>query len=119
MAKARSRRLRKKLHLEEFQELGFFYEAAIKDGSDEHAFIDGLLSQVIEPNGLGFSGWVGGGAVSKLSRGSVSAGERQAVLDWLAGRSEVLSLSATGLVDMWHGMIDTHARQQVKFQQQQ
>lgn len=119
MAKARSRRLRKKLRLGEFQELGFFYETTIKVGIDEHAFIDGLLSHVIEPNGLGFSGWVGGGAVSKLSRGSVLAGERQAVLDWLAGRSEVLSRSATGLVGMWHGVIDTHVRQQVKSQQQQ
>lgn len=118
MAKARSRRLRKKLHLGEFQELGFFYEAVIKDGIDEHAFIDGLLAEAIEPNGLGFGGWAGGGAVSKLRRGSVSAVERQAVLDWLAGRPEVLSLSATGLVDMWHGVIDPHARLQVKSQKQ-
>lgn len=119
MAKARSRRLRKKLHLGEFQELGFFYEATIKDGIDEHAFIDGLLAEAIEPNGLGFGGWAGGGAVSKLSRGSVSEGERQAVLDWLARRPEVLSLSATGLVDMWHGMTDEHQLQPVKSQQQQ
>lgn len=118
MAKARSRRLRKKLHLGEFQELGFFYEATIKDGIDEHAFIDALLSEAIEPNGLGFGGWVGGGAVSRQSRGSVSEEERQAVLDWLARRPEVLSLSATALVDMWHGVTDTHARQQVKSQQQ-
>lgn len=119
MTKTRSRRLRKKLHLGEFQELGFLYEATIKVGVNERAFIDSLLSETIEPNGLAFGGWVGGGAVSKLRRGSVSEGERQAVLDWLARRPEVLSLSATGLVDMWHGMIDTHARQQVKSQQQQ
>lgn len=117
MAKARSRRLRKKLRLGEFQELGFFYEATIKDDVDEHAFIDGLLSEAIEPNGLGFGGWVGGGAVSKLSRGSVSEDERQAVLDWLARCPEVQSLSATGLVDMWHGDTDTHQLQLVKLQQ--
>lgn len=117
MAKARSRRLRKKLHLGEFQELGFLYEATTKDGMDEHAFIDALLSEAIEPNGLGFGGWVGGGAVSKLSRGSVSEGERHAALDWLASRPEVLSLSATGLVDMWHGVIDEHQLQPVKSQQ--
>lgn len=118
MAKARSRRLRKKLHLGEFQELGFFYETTIKDGTDEHAFIDGLLSEAIEPNGLGFGGWVGGGAVSKQSRGSVSEEERHAVLDWLARRPEVLSLSATGLVDMWHGVPEAHTRQQMKSQKQ-
>lgn len=117
MAKSRSRRLRKKLRLGEFQELGFFYEATIKGGVDEHAFIDGLLSEVLEPNGLAFGGWVGGGAVSKLSRGSVSEGERQAVLDWLARRPEVLSLSATGLVDMWRGETDMHQLQLVKPQQ--
>lgn len=114
MAKTRSRRLRKKLHLGEFQELGFFYEATIKGGIDEHAFIDGLLAEAMEPNGLAFGGWIGGGAVSKLSRGSVSEGERQAVLDWLTGRPEVQSLSATGLVDMWHGDTDTHQLQMVK-----
>lgn len=117
MAKARSRRLRKKLRLGEFQELGFFYEATIKGSVDEHAFIDGLLSEVIEPNGLGFGGWVGGGAVSKLHRGSVSEGERKLVLNWLAERPEVMSLSATDLVDMWHGVTDAHQLQLVKPQQ--
>lgn len=117
MAKSRSRRLRKKLHLGEFQELGFFYEATIKDGADEHTFIDGLLSEAIEPIGLAFGGWVGGGAVSKMRRGSISEDERQAVLDWLSRRPEVLSMSATGLVDMWHGDTDTHQLQLVKLQQ--
>ena len=117
MAKTRSRRLRKKLHLGEFQELGFFYEATIKGDIDEHAFIDGLLSEAMEPNGLAFGGWVGGGAVSKLRRGSVSEDERQFVLNWLAGRPEVVSLSATGLVDMWHGDTDAHQLQLVKRQQ--
>lgn len=113
MAKARSRRVRKKLRLGEFQEMGFFYEATIISGIDEHAFIDGLLSEAMEPIGLAFCGWVGGGVVSKLRRGSVSEGERQAVLDWLARRPEVQSLSATGLVDMWHSDTDTHQLQLV------
>lgn len=117
MAKSRSRRLRKKLRLGEFQEMGFFYEATIKVGIDEHAFIDGLLSESMEPIGLAFGGWVGGGAVSKMRRGSISEDERQAVLDWLAGRPEVQSLSATGLVDMWHGDTDKHQLQLVKLQQ--
>ncbi|MFN4264265.1 MAG: 50S ribosome-binding protein YggL [Aquabacterium sp.] len=43
MAKQRSRRLRKKLHVGEFQEFGLAYKTRITPGSNEVLFVDALL----------------------------------------------------------------------------
>ncbi len=58
-AKNRSQRLRKKLRVDEFKELGFDVAWQLKEGitSDElDAFIDKFFMEVIQPNGLGFGG---------------------------------------------------------------
>lgn len=101
-------RLRKKLHLGEFQELGFYlsYQLAsdlIPEVADRHweEFID-----CIEVNKLVCAG--GGSAgemeyfVAHVPKGSVSPEQRKAVEDWLASREEVVSFQAGPLLDAWH-----------------
>jgi uncharacterized protein YggL (DUF469 family) len=102
MSKHRSRRQSKKLHIGEFQELGFLFEATLKAGANEHTFFEAFLTEAIDLNKLGFGGWATGGSVEKHGRGSVTEEQRQMVLNWLVARPEVAALSATGLVDMWY-----------------
>ena len=99
MSKQRSRRLRKKLHVGEFQEFGFAFKNQIKPGTREEVFIDALLDEVIEPRGLEFGGWVSVGFITKAVRGSVSEEDRAAVIAWLSARPEVESGLASKLVD--------------------
>jgi uncharacterized protein YggL (DUF469 family) len=102
MSKRRSPRLRKKLHLGEFKEMGFCFEAKLKNGTNEDALMDAFLLEAIAPAGLSFGGWITGGAIEKLGRGSVTEENRQQTLAWLKARPEIESLSASGLMDMWY-----------------
>ncbi|MGH6648312.1 YggL family protein [Aquabacterium sp.] len=114
MSKTRSRRLRKKLHVGEFQQLGFLFEAELTKNADDEALVDSFLSEVIATRNLSFGGWATGGAIDKLGRQSVTEDDRSAVLAWLAARTEVISLSATGLVDMWYSTPEAQQRTQLK-----
>lgn len=102
MAKQRSRRLRKKLHINEFQEFGFAYKAKVKPGIQEEAFVEALLTELIEPRGLEFGGWTAGGFVSKAGRGSATQDDRTALIQWLGKRPEVESVMMSDLLDAWH-----------------
>ena len=64
--------------------------------------MDALLEEVIEPKGLEFGGWAHGGFITKSERGSVSAQERAALIDWLRARSDVASARVSELVDAWY-----------------
>ena len=104
MAKRRSRRLRKKLRLREFRELGFSWKAVFKQplsADRAEAFVDALLCEVIESQGLSLGGWATGGFVANAGRGSVTEGQRKGVLDWLEGRDDVEEVKASQLVDAW------------------
>ena len=114
MAKTRSRRLRKKLHVGEFQQLGFLFEAELAKDADDEALVDDFLAQAIEPRSLSFGGWATGGAIDKLGRQSVTEEERSEVLAWLAARPEVAALSASGLVDMWFSTPEAQQRTKLK-----
>ena len=82
MAKNRSRRLRKKMHIEEFQEVGFsvawrFPEGTSVEKIDED--VDAFINEVIEPNKLAFDGsgylaWEG--LICKQEIGRATGGER-------------------------------------------
>lgn len=102
MSKKRSRRLRKKLHVGEFKQMGFAFEAALHPGANDDALIDAFLGEAIAPMKLCFGGWITGGAVCHLDWRSVSEEERDSVLSWVKARPEVISVQATELYDMWY-----------------
>lgn len=57
MAKQRSRRLRKKMRIDEFQELGFSVKWTFPENTpieEVDSFVDDFILNVIEPNGLAF-----------------------------------------------------------------
>lgn len=104
MSHHRSRRLRKKLHIDEFQELGFEVAFRLRDGlsADEMgAFWDAFIGDAIEGNGLLYGGSTRGMACLR-KRGSANEQHREAVRSWLAGRSEVSETEVGPLIDVWY-----------------
>ncbi len=102
--KKRSRRLRKKLHVGEFQELGFEFQAELKaplEDEAEFALIDALI-ELVESRQLMFGGWVCSGFIAHSRRGSASEEDRQAVEAWLRARPELINVSVGPLVDAWY-----------------
>jgi uncharacterized protein len=102
------KRLRKKLHQGEFQEMGFevqFRVAADMSDAAFDAFIDAFLEQAIEANGLMFGG--GGrrewnGFVTLEGRGSATDDHRQLVQRWLESQSQIVEHQVGLLVDAWY-----------------
>lgn len=109
MAKySRSRRLRKKLHLDEFQELGFDVETELKGplaGTAEEELLIAFIEGVIEPRGLIYGGGVACGYVCKAGGGSATDEDRSAVQAWLQARSEFTSVTVRELSDAWYGSL--------------
>ena len=105
MATNRSRRLRKKLCVGEFQELGFELNLEFQeDLSDEavDAFLDAFLAQAMDANGLDYVGGEDFGLVCLAERGSVSEEQRSAVQSWLQGRPELTKIEVSPLLDAWY-----------------
>ena len=103
------KRLRMKLHVGEFQELGFEVRFQVEDHLSHDAFdavVDAFISQAIEAYGL----VCGGGGrnpewsvfVTRAGRGSVTEEHRQAIETWLASRPEVNAVQIGPLVDAWY-----------------
>lgn len=105
-AKNRSRRLRKKLRVDEFKELGFDVAWQLDENISSEAldtFIDNFFAQVIQPNGLGFGGegdslWHGLICTQKL--GSCTEEHRSAVEKWLTDNG-AKAVSVSELYDVW------------------
>lgn len=105
MATNRSRRLRKKLCVDEFQELGFELNLEFKEDMDDEAvdaFLDDFLTEAMDANGLDYVGGEDFGLVCKAERGSVTEEQRAAVEAWLKGRSEVTTVEVSPLLDAWY-----------------
>ena len=105
MATNRSRRLRKKLCVDEFQELGFELNLDFKeDLSDEaiDAFLDAFLADAMDANGLDYVGGEDFGLVCSAKRGSVTEEQRATVEAWLKGRSELTKIEVSPLLDAWY-----------------
>ncbi|SHN16957.1 hypothetical protein SAMN05216593_11110 [Pseudomonas asturiensis] len=105
MATNRSRRLRKKLCVDEFQELGFELNLGFKeDLADEaiDAFLDAFLTEAMDANGLDYVGGDDYGLVCLAERGSVTEEHRRIVEAWLKGRDEVESVEVSPLLDAWY-----------------
>ncbi|MDF0532786.1 DUF469 family protein [Shewanella yunxiaonensis] len=104
----RSRRLRKKLRVDEFQELGFdvswrFADSLSEDAIDEH--VERFINEVIEPRELGFHGgghrlWDGVVATQRL--GKCTDDDRQAVERFLKSLN-VEEIEISELYDIWWG----------------
>jgi uncharacterized protein len=104
-----NRRQRKKQRLGEFQELGFSLAFALPERWTEDqqlAFWDRAIEQ-IESLGLMIGGGVGPSwdvvVAASEHRHSVTAAQRQALVDFLAADPDVAELRAGALVDVWHG----------------
>ncbi|TRX75026.1 50S ribosome-binding protein YggL [Pseudomonas mangiferae] len=105
MATNRSRRLRKKLCVDEFQELGFELNLTYPEGAsdaDIEAFLDSLTQEALVANGLGYVGGEDYGFVCLGKRGSVSEEQRQAVETWLKSRKDLAGFTISPLMDVWY-----------------
>ncbi len=105
-AKNRSRRLRKKLRVDEFKELGFDVAWQLKTditSAELDRFIDKFFAEAIQPNGLGFGGegdtlWHGIVCTQKL--GSCTQEHRTDVEKWLTANGATL-VAVSELYDVW------------------
>ncbi|SEK71166.1 hypothetical protein SAMN05216262_102173 [Colwellia chukchiensis] len=105
-AKNRSKRLRKKLRVDEYQELGFdiawqLDENLAGDAIDD--FLNNFFEQVIEPNGLGFGGegdtlWHGLVCTQKI--GKCTEEDRKLVEKWLTDNG-AKAVDVGPLYDVW------------------
>jgi uncharacterized protein YggL (DUF469 family) len=105
MATNRSRRLRKKLCVDEFQELGFELTLEFKEDLDDEAidaFLDAFLDDAMEANGLDYVGSEDIGLVCSIKRGSVTEEQRAVVQSWLKARDEVTKVEVSPLLDAWY-----------------
>jgi uncharacterized protein YggL (DUF469 family) len=102
------KRLRKKLRVGEFQELGFTVELTLPPDLDEAAMwllSDAFLEQAIEANGLLCGGGCGRSwdvFVVHAGRCSATEAHRAAVAAWLAQQPLLLAARIGPLVDAWH-----------------
>lgn len=102
----RSRRLRKKMRVDEFQELGFDLAWQFAEGTTDEAideFMDKFFDEIIEPNGLGFGGegdliWHGLICTQKL--GKCTDANRKDVEAWLTNAG-AKSVTVSELYDVW------------------
>ncbi|RKS87220.1 hypothetical protein DES39_0439 [Orbus hercynius] len=102
----RSRRLKKKLHIEEFKELGFTLSWSFSEGTDAATLdnvVDQFIREAVVPNGLAYEGsgylnWQGLVCTQKL--GNCTEEHRKIVTDWLNNHG-LKDVKASQLVDIW------------------
>ncbi|GAB2856303.1 YggL 50S ribosome-binding family protein [Hymenobacter ruber] len=102
------KRLRKKLRLREFQEMGFSVKFDLAElGSDEayFTFWDKLV-EVVEANHLLMGGGLNDFFVGTDSRRSATEADRKAIETWLHQQPEVSAVNVSLLVDAWHGSFE-------------
>ena len=104
------RRLRKKLRLAEFKQMGFTVRYQLNPCLAEparEALLDRFILQAVEANDLYCGG--GGGPegwdffVCANGRRSSTDADRQRVREWLASEPEVTNILVGQLWDAWHG----------------
>ncbi|AWH89331.1 YggL family protein [Limnobaculum parvum] len=105
MAHQRSRRLRKKMRIDEFQEIGFLINWAFPEGTAIEkidATIDNFINEVFEAHDLSFEG--GGylkwdGLVCQQKIGKCTEEHRGIVTNWLEDKG-MLDVKASELMDI-------------------
>lgn len=106
MAKQRSRRLRKKMRIDEFQELGFSVKWTFPENTpieEVDRFVDELILKVIEPNGLAFdaSGYLSWeGLICLQQIGKCTEEHRQLVENFLK-ENKCKDVQTSELFDVW------------------
>jgi len=103
VAKHRTRRLRKKHRVDEFQQFGFEVSFRLRDEVREEQLVDfwdAFILDAIERNGLSFGGGTNG-FVCPWGRGSANESRRELVRHRLTARPEVISVQVGPLVDAW------------------
>lgn len=112
MAKVnRSRRLRKKLHIEEFKELGFTVSWSFDEGTSEETIdnvVDQFIIEAIQANGLAYEGsgylsWQGIICTQKL--GNCTEENRDVVTKWLENHG-LKNVKTSELIDIWWDELD-------------
>lgn len=104
----RSRRLRKKLRIDEFREVGFEVSWHFPLDSTEAAIdqlVDRLIAEVIEPRGLAFAGaghlgWEG--LVCTRHIGCCTQDDIEACCGWLKAQG-MEAIHHSPLFDVWYG----------------
>ncbi len=102
------KRLRKKLRLREFQEMGFSvkFELADLGGDDAYFAFSDRLIDVVKANNLMMGGVITDFFVQTNSRRSATETNREAIEAWLWQQPEVFAIDVSPLVDAWHGNFD-------------
>jgi uncharacterized protein YggL (DUF469 family) len=105
-----NRRQRKKMHLGEFQEMGFMVTAKLAAGQSEaesDVLLHSFIEQAVEANGLAFGGGMGddfnGFVVAGKPYGKVEESHRELVRTWLNGQSKLKDIEIGELRDAWYG----------------
>jgi uncharacterized protein YggL (DUF469 family) len=105
-----NRRQRKKMHLGEFQELGFMVDAKLAGGQDaaqRDSLLYRFLLEAVEANGLAFGGGMNsdfsGFVVSGKAYGKVEESHRELVRAWLESQGVLQQVQVGELRDAWYG----------------
>lgn len=102
------KRLRKKRHMGEFQELGFEVVISLIDKSLD-SFLDSWVVDAIDKHGLNCGG---GGTAEKYEfivcrhNGTCSDHDKELIEIWLKGNKTVTSFTVGPFIDMWNGCTD-------------
>ena len=106
MAKNRSRRLRKKMHIDEFQEIGFSVAWRFSEGTSGEQvdqIVDDFINEVIEPNKLAFNGsgylaWEGLICLQEIGK---CTEEHQAIVRKWLEEHKLEEVRTSELFDIW------------------
>jgi uncharacterized protein YggL (DUF469 family) len=99
------KRLRKKLRLREFQEMGFHVDFDVNLASNietENAFFNKLLD-FVDGQELSIGGSMNSFYVTRTKRDSATDVDRNVVEAWLQQQPEVSSVKVWPLDNSWHG----------------
>lgn len=103
MKPKKSKRIRKKLHIGEFQQLGFDIEIKYSDQltNDRHHEILDEIIDLIESYNL----YIGGGdsfTIYGEGYASVTEEQRGSIIAWMSNRSDLTLKSTSPLYDIWY-----------------
>ena len=99
------KRLRKKLRLQEFQQMGFHVEFVLNipfTDEAEFAFWDKLIP-FVEGLGLEIGGSMSSFYTTRPGRGTTTEADREAMQAWLHQQPEASDVKVWPLDDAWHG----------------